>query len=106
MKTTIASISLVAVLLTSSAYAEDRIKIAKGYDQSYKSPAIQVVATDDSVEITDVKINRGNCSLNGWVKGQLPMKLKFGESSNLIIACKEVLEVEFTFSDNTKMTFK
>lgn len=63
---------------------------------------LSITAMVDSVTIIDVVVNKGNCRL----RGEAYRKLKYGQTSDIPLRCKKVLQVDIMTDDGDEFTYK
>ncbi|MNF86355.1 hypothetical protein D3C84_687880 [compost metagenome] len=65
------------------------------------TPLLKITSKIDEVEIQEVQINRGNCSISNVHKA-LPYKLKFGEHLTIgAPGCQNLMEVSIATSEGS-----
>ncbi|WP_148785599.1 hypothetical protein [Campylobacter concisus] len=72
-------------------------------DRLFKVPyaVIEITSLSNDLVIEDIKLNRGNCSINAGVdpftgkrEKLFPMKLQYGNSKKRATTCNKILEAE------------
>lgn len=62
---------------------------------------IKITSLEDSVKITKITPNKGNCKVGGFIDNNVNITLKYGQSRNIALRCEDLLEVDIQTDKGT-----